>query len=230
MDLEEIKKRLDKFNPIESYDNYYALRTFRSGKDTELTDSKLVCAFLGDAASFYRNGGDFSFAGENWHCEHGYYLAYNQKHKYADNSTPETKKPAITLEEWKNFRTFFKEYCQIKEDEFKKTNINWAQLKVLEEMDLSEKEKNSMQTYYREKLSQDKDYCALMDLKKDMIAVDAIIKHLQKEERTALSEDLKKLRSEYNSAEMKERLPDEKKRLAVRKAMHELIKSRKQNG
>ena len=138
----------------------------------------------------------------------------------------------INSKMWKHFsKQYTQEYTQKRKD-FEKNNLAWKHLQELnsDEMKktMTEDQRKALATMYQSKLEKDPIYQALEEEKKDIYALNTFANYLEKdekkEERETFQEELRKLKKEYNSDELKEVIPDEKQRLAVRGVMHKKLK------
>ena len=136
------------------------------------------------------------------------------------------------IKEWRNCHKYYSQKYEAEKKEFETKNPVWQQLKALDspkvKATMSEDEQKAMRNLYETKLKKDPDYQDLQDLKQDIFDLATYVKYLEKqeksEERKGLKGRLESLKTEYDSTEIKEALPDEKRRLSVRGAMHKKLK------
>ena len=138
----------------------------------------------------------------------------------------------LGIKEWTKCHEWYSKKYTEQEKKFHEKNPIWKKIMDLdsEEMKaaLDKKELDAMRSLYETQLKGDPDYQSLQDLKQDVFDLDTYVKYLKKqekcEERKGLRGRLEGLITEYHSDDIKEILPDEKKRLSVRGVMHRKLK------
>ena len=136
------------------------------------------------------------------------------------------------IKEWTHCRDFYTKEYESKKEKFESKNPVYQQLKALDlpevKAAMSKDEQKAMRNLYEAKLKKDPDYRDLQDLKRDVFDLVTYVKYLEKKEKNGERRDLKSrlesLKTEYDSTEIKEALPDEKRRLNVRGTMHKIVK------
>ena len=151
---------------------------------------------------------------------------------YKNSGVQEKINSFLGLKEWQNCHDYYAKKYEVDKKKFESKNLIWKQLQELNspkmKARLSENERESMQNLYEARLKKDPDYQSLQELKRGIVDLSTYIKWLkkekQKDKRGGLRERLESLKKEYDSTEVKEALPDEKKRLSVRGIMHKKLK------
>ncbi|MDY6407515.1 MAG: hypothetical protein SPL08_02265, partial [Pseudomonadota bacterium] len=237
--IENISGRIGKFFPIVRYDGPLKKISLQFSHP----DEKQIKAFGGvitatdpfwDDQPSEMNFGEWKGEPLSWLYSSGnvrWYLYADQDviGEILENGVATT---VINSKMWKHFaKQYTQEYTQKRKD-FEKTNLAWKHLQELNSDEIkkamTEDQRKALANMYQSKLEKDPVYQALEEEKKDIYALNMFANYLEKdekkEERETFQEELRKLKKEYNSDELKEVIPDEKQRLAVRGVMHKKLK------